>query len=173
MTMPRRMLSIGTFVGVAILSVVAAATRFDDSAHALGLISQQGGRVRHPVHVAEGKSRYTFIVTATVLPPYRGDVEVAVEGPSHPRFEVHANEPAVDLGLARRPRFADGVIVGLEPGDRVALWFVLSPDPDRRGPDAGRLRGRHEIVFRDVATGTPVLTVPVVFGEGGGEHHGH
>ena len=171
--MPRVALSIATFVAVAILSVVAAAHRFDDSAHAIGLISKSGGRARHPIHVAAGRSRYTFIVTATVIPPYRGDVAVTVDGPGRPEVDVAFTEPVIDLGLSRRPRFRDDVLYGLQPKDRIALWVVLkSPDSDDPGRSAG-LHGAHDIVFRDVATDQPVLTVPVIFGSGGGEHHEH
>lgn len=166
--MPRIALSIVTFVAVAILSVVAAAYRFDDSAHAIGMMSKSGGRALHPIEVAAGLDRYTFIVTATVIPPYRGDVSVTVDGPGRPQVDVAFTEPIIDLGFRRRPRFQDGTIFDLEPRDRIALWVVL-----RSAEDSGGLHGRHDIVFRDVATGQPVLTVPVVLGSGGGEHHDH
>jgi hypothetical protein len=166
--MPRIALSIATFVAVAILSVVAAAHRFEDSAHAIGMISKSGGRARHPIQVAAGLDRYTFIVTATVIPPYRGDVAVTVDGPGRPEVDVAFTEPVIDLGLRRRPGFRDGVLTGLEPKDRIALWVVLK---NRNG--SGGLHGKHHIVFRDLATDRPVLTVPVILGSGGGEHHDH
>jgi hypothetical protein len=166
--MSRIALSIATFVSVAILSVVAAAYRFDDSAHAIGMISKSGGHARHPIQVAAGLERYTFIVTATVIPPFRGDVSVTVDGPGRPEVDVAFTEPVIDLGLRRRPRFRDGVLHGLRPRDRIALWVVLK---NQKG--SGGLRGKHDIVFRDLATDRPVLTVPVILGSGGGEHHDH
>jgi YHS domain-containing protein len=125
--MKRRTLLIATFTASVALSVVAASYRFGDSAHAMGLISGSGGRAHHPVHLPPGGERYTLIVTSTVLPPYRGDVTVAVEGEPAPRFEVHPSEPVIDLGVRRRPHFREGAFRGVEPGDRLALWLRIAP----------------------------------------------
>jgi len=116
-----------TFVASAALSLLAASHRFGDSAHAMGVISQRGGKARHPVHLPAGRDRYTLVVTATVLPPFRGDVTVAVDGDPAPRFAVYPSEPVVDLGVVRRPHFLQGAFRGVQPGDRIALWLRITP----------------------------------------------
>ena len=121
------MKKVSIFVAAAALSLLAAPYRFGDSAHAMGLISADGGRARHPVRLTSGRERYTVIITATVLPPWSGDVRVAVEGDPPPTFTVRLSEPVVDLGLRLRPTFDHGVIRGLRPGDRPALWLVIEP----------------------------------------------
>jgi YHS domain-containing protein len=115
------------FVAAALLALAAAPFRFGDSAHAIGLISDRGGRARHPVRLDSGKERYTVIVTATVLPPYAGDVRVAVEGETQPMYSVHFAEPVMDLGLGRRPRSDRRSLRELRPRDRIALWVVIEP----------------------------------------------
>lgn len=206
----RRVAVIVTVVVSVALSLVAATHRFGDSAHAMGMISSQGGRALHPVHLPDGGARCMLVVTATVIPPYRGDVEVVVEGDPALDATVRASSPVIDLGLRRTPRFEEQAFRGLEPGDRLAMWIAIRPPPldpvcgHPRGPGfleaehdggslwfcsedcrsaflsnpdrpvaRGRLSGRHRIVFRDVATRQPVLTIPVAFGSGGGHGHEH
>lgn len=118
---------VSVFAAAVALSLLAAPYRFGDSAHAMGVISADGGKARHPVRLASGRERYTVIVTATVLPPWSGDVRVAVEGDPPPAFVMHLFEPVLDLGLRRRPIFDNGVIRGVRAGDRLALWLVLEP----------------------------------------------
>ena len=68
------------FCAAVLLSLVAAKYRFNDSAHSIGLIKAGGGKARHPVILEPGYQRYTLITTAAVIPPYRGDAEVVLEG---------------------------------------------------------------------------------------------
>lgn len=115
------------FVAAVTLAVVVASHRFGDSAHAIGLISESGGKARHGVRLESGGERYTVIVTGTVLPPYAGDARVAVEGEPQPMYSVHLAEPVADLGLRRRPRSDHNLVRGLRPGDRIAVWVVIEP----------------------------------------------
>lgn len=206
----RRIAAIAAVVASVALSLLAATHRFGDSAHAMGTISLQGGRARHPVHLPNAGSRCMLVVTASVTPPYHGDVEVTVDGDPAPDFAVRASAPVIDLGLRRTPRFEEGAFRGLEPGDRLALWIAVRPPPldpvcgrtrapafleaelagrtswfcsedcrnaflakPDRPPAHAKLEGRHRIVFRDVISQQPVLTIPVVFGSGGGHNHDH
>lgn len=206
----RRIAVIATVVVSVALSLVAATHRFGDSAHAMGTISSQGGRARHPVHLPDGGGRCMLVVTATVIPPYRGDVAVAVEGEPAPEFTVRASAPVIDLGLRRTPRFEERAFRAVEPGDRLAMWIAIKPPPldpvcghprsdgfltaehdgrrvwfcseDCRAafladPDRpvvrGALAGSYRIVFRDLASRDPVLTIPLIFGSGGGHGHDH
>lgn len=56
------------------------------------------GRARHPVHLPGGRDRYTLVVTGTILPPYRGDARVVVEGNPALSYDAYGSDPIVDLG---------------------------------------------------------------------------
>lgn len=148
------------------LSVTAAVWRPGDSAHAMGMVSVEGGRARHPVHLPSGKERYTLVVTGTILPPYRGDARVVVEGEPALPFSVYGSDPIIDLGLRRRPFFNDQTLTGLEPRDRFTLWVVLRPPEPKAA-------GKYNITFYDTATEKSVLQIPVIFGGEEGHHHEH
>jgi len=150
-----------------ILSVAAAWYRHGDSAHAMGMISVKGGHARHPVHLPAGKDRYTLVVTGSIIPPYRGDARVVVEGQPEGTYAVHGSDPIIDLGFRRRPHFEDHTLTGLQPRDRFTLWVVMKP----AGPMPP---GRCAITFLDTTSEEPVLTIPVFFGDADqGGHHEH
>jgi len=151
------------FIFAATLSVTAAWYRHGDSAHAMGLVSIKGGRAHHPVHLPSGKERYTLVVTGTILPPYRGDARVTVDGGPPIPFVVRGSDPIINLGLRHRPYFEDQTLTGLQPRDRFTIWVVMQPP----GPMPA---GKRNITFSDTATNDPVLKIPVIFG-GGEEHH--
>jgi YHS domain-containing protein len=109
------------------VAMLAAAHRWNDSAHAIGVIKAKGGTARHPVSLESGEESYILIATATVVPPYRGDVRVVLEGEPAIEYEIHAAGPIVDLGLHRWPQFRDNTFYGLKPRDRPALWIKMSP----------------------------------------------
>ena len=154
------------FLFAATLSVAAAWYRHGDSAHAMGMISVKGGRAHHPVHLPAGKERYTLVVTGTVIPPYRGDVRISVEGDPEIPYAVHGSNPIIDLKMRRRPSFEDRTLTGLEPRDRFTIWVVMTPG-EPMPP------GAREVRFVDSATGQKVLGIPVIFGGGEGGHHEH
>jgi YHS domain-containing protein len=118
---------IGCFILALAASFLAATYRWGDSAHSIGLIKASGGEALHPAYLASGKSGYTLIATATVIPPYRGDVRVALEGEPRVAHGIYLSEPIVDLGIRRNPTLRDNVIHGLRPMDRIALWVVMKP----------------------------------------------
>ena len=155
------------FLFAAALSVTAAWYRPGDSAHAMGLISVEGGRARHPVQLPSGKDRYTLVVTGAVLPPYQGDARVVVEGEPALSYSVYGSDPIVDLGLRRRPYFDGLTLTGLQPRDRFTLWVVMRrPEVDPPAPS-----GRYDVTFYDMATDRPVLQIPVFCGGKEGHHH--
>lgn len=151
----------------AAISLAAAGHRWGDSGHAIGLIRLDGGSARHPIVLESGKRRYSLIVTATVIPPYRGDTRIVLEGLPEQDYEIRLSEPVIRLPLHRSPEFRDGVLYGLEPRDRLALWVVIRPSVPAEG--------KYSLRFYDTETGRPVLSVPVIFrgeGEAGAERHG-
>ncbi len=152
------------------VSLAAAWYRFDDSAHAMGMLSARGGQSRHPVTLGPGKERYAVIVTASVLPPWHGDAKVALEGETSLQWELHPAGPILDLGLHRHPTWQDGVLRGLQPRDRLAFWLQL-----RRPPGACPTHAvlPLKLTFRDAATDRALLEVPIVFATAGEESHVH
>jgi len=146
------------------LSVFAAWFRPGDSAHAMGMVSIDGGRARHPVHLPGGKDRYTLVLTGTILPPYHGDARVVVEGEPAPSYSVYGSDPIIDLGLRHRPYFEDQTLTGLQPRDRFTIWVVIRPPESMTA-------GKYDVTFYDTATDKSVLKVPVFFGGGEGHHH--
>lgn len=114
------------FIAV-LVSLLAASHRWNDSAHAIGVIKAGGGTARHPVSLEAGEESYMLIVTATVLPPYRGDVKVVLEGEPAMDYEMHSSGPIVDLGFHAWPKFKDNTFYDLKPKDRIALWVKMKP----------------------------------------------
>ena len=126
-----------------------------------------GGKVRHSIHLPAGKDAYTLILTAMVIPPWRGSARVVVEGSPELNASLHSTRPVLDLGLRRRPRFEDGVYHDLRPGDRLALWVRLRPG------EGERAEGRYSVNFHDAERDAPVLKIPVILGEPAEGSHGH
>ncbi len=119
--------TIAVFAFAVVLSVVAGMYRWGDSAHSIGLITARGGKARHPVHLKSGNGHYMLISTATVLPPYRGDARVVLEGMPEIDYNLYFSRPVIDLGISAFPRFRDGVLYDLKPKDRLALWVEMTP----------------------------------------------
>jgi len=114
-------------IGTMALSTLAAWHRWPDSAHAIGIVKRWGGSTRHPVSLEGGLDRYAVVATATVIPPYRGDVAFAIEGEPPMGWGLEVSRPAVDLGLHSWPTLEGDTLRGLEPRDRLALWVTLRP----------------------------------------------
>ncbi len=165
------------FVLAAVAFFAAAAWyRPGDAGHAMGLLSANGGKARHPVQLPSGGDRYTLVVTGTVLPPYRGDARVVVEGEPALPYEVLAGaQPIVDLGVRRHPGFRDATLTGLQPRDHFTLWVVIRrPPPDPACPHTLHApAGRYDLAFYDTATNNSVMRIPLVFGESTGVEGGH
>ncbi len=115
------------FVLAALISLSAAVFRWDDSAHSIGLIKASGGEARHPAFLGSGRGRWILIATATVIPPYRGNTKVVLEGKPEINYQIFSSGPFVDLGIRRLPEFKNNTLYGLQPKDRVALWVVMHP----------------------------------------------
>ncbi|MBI5632339.1 MAG: YHS domain-containing protein [Nitrospirae bacterium] len=109
------------------ISLLAATYRWTDSAHSIGLIKASGGQARHASTFESGNDLYTLIATATVIPPYRGDARIVLEGSPEIDYRIHSSDPVIDLGIRRQPRLRDNVLYDLQPKDRIALWVVMKP----------------------------------------------
>lgn len=115
------------FVLALAVSFLAANWRWGDSAHSIGLIKASGGEARHPAFLESGKDSYMLIATATVIPPYRGNARVVLEGEPRLEHKIYFSGPAMDLGLRRNPEFRNNVLYNLEPKDSIALWVEMKP----------------------------------------------
>ncbi|MDP2168362.1 MAG: YHS domain-containing protein [Thermodesulfovibrionales bacterium] len=115
------------FILAVAVSTAGATYRWADSGHSIGLIKASGGQARHPSYLESGKDRYMLIATATVIPPYKGDVRVVLEGRPVMDYEIYASAPVADLGIRRWPKFENNILYGLKPKDRVALWVLMRP----------------------------------------------
>ena len=140
-----RIKSIITFVLAVFISLAAAEYRWGDSSHAIGLLSVNGGKARHPSFLESGWDRYAQITTATVLPPYRGDVRVVLEGNPPLDYDLRLSKPVVDLGLRRLPDFRDDILYDVQPRDRLALWVLLRAFPS--DPVCGMSVGEEDLSF--------------------------
>lgn len=141
--------------GALALFTLAAWWRWPDSAHAMGALKQGGGAARHPVRFDPGRDRYSLVATTPVIPPYRGDVRVSLQGDPPIPFTMELGRPIVDLGLHAWPRQEGNVLRGVQPLERLTLWVQLEP----RAPAAGSYR----LAFHDEASGKPLLSIPVLF----------
>jgi len=115
------------FIAAFALSFLAATYKWGDSAHSIGLIRAAGGQARHAANLTSGQDSYMLIATATVVPPYRGDVRVVLEGEPPMDHQIYFSGPAIDLGLRRNPEFRNNILYNLEPKDRIALWVAMKP----------------------------------------------
>lgn len=115
------------FMFAVALSLLAATYRFGDSAHSIGLIKAEGGKPRHASFFERGRDRYMLISTATVIPPYRGDARVVLEGMPEMDYELFLSGPVVDFGLREFPELRGDTIHNLKPMDRLALWVKMRP----------------------------------------------
>jgi hypothetical protein len=147
------------FVFAIAISLVAASHRWRDSAHSMGLISAQGGRVKHPPTLVSGYEKYALILTTTVIPPYRGDARVVLEGYPELDHQIYVSGPVIDLGLIRHPVFKNGILYGLHPRDRNALWLVI------KSKEGEEMKGEYALKLSDLKTGKSILSVPVSFKE--------
>ncbi len=146
------------FVLAVSISLVGATYRWGDSAHSIGLINDNGGKVRHSSSLEAGFGKYVLIATATVIPPYRGDAKVVLEGTPELDHEIHLSAPVIDLGIHKLPKFKDNVLYNLQPKDRIALWLVM------KAPAAGgSIKGRYTLALYDTKTEKSILRVPLVF----------
>lgn len=188
------------FVLAVALSLLAATYHFQDSAHAMGVLKKGGSMARHPAVLDNRDGRATLIVTARVVPPYRGDARVVLEGAPGHTCTMYNSEPVVRLPFHHRPAFAGSVYSDLRPHDKVALWVVLKPaggattgssEPQSAGETtdcclqgeggsvpAGAPYQRQgatgpRLAFYDVKSNERLLSVPISFIGQGGERHGN
>lgn len=152
------------FILTAVISLIAASHRFYDSAHAIGLITVKGGKARHPIVLDAGKTLYTLIITATVIPPYSGDAQIVLEGNPQMAYFIYNSDPVFDIGIYRRPEFRNNTLYELRPTNRIAFWVVMKPDGEcDKTMDVNDLK----LILYDTKTKASVLNIPILFRKDG------
>ena len=138
------------------LFIPVSCHRFGDSGHAITMISQSGGRFRHPVHIDKNYGRCALIVTGTVVPPYRGDARVVLESPDRLTHSVYFSKPVIDFGFTNLPFFENNILYGLKPGDRISLWILIENIFREK-------ESKCHLALYDTKTNKPVLKLPILF----------
>lgn len=184
------------------VSLAAASYRFYDSAHVIGTIKQGGAMSRHPALLDGKLNSATLIVTAKVIPPYRGNARIALEGMPGTDYVVYDTIPAVRLPFHSTPEFHDNVLHDLRSNDRIALWVVMKnkgglgqrlqtrelagaslPETSHKphtatdkGWKARQGMGQPDrgpmLAFYDTHTSEPLLKIPIRFIGSAGGRHG-
>ena len=117
------------FIVALVIATVAASHRWGDSAHSMGLISKFGGKSRHPAVFDNGHGRRVMITTATVLPPFKGDVRLELSGRTAIEHDFFLSGPVIDFKMKEFPKLESNIIKGLKPKDRIALWVDMTLPP--------------------------------------------
>ena len=191
--------TIAIFIVSVAISAMAANHRFQDSGHALGMLKIGGGMARHPALLDKERDSYVLIATAGVVPPFRGNARVVLEGGRGLEATFHNAEPTVNFGFHHRPEFRGDTYYDLRPKDRIALWVRIKRTGQPGGMDeprggSGRERpdsspecprctaeegvkaekgmaGGPALAFYDTATDGQLLRIPIKFvGSGGGNN---
>lgn len=132
----------------------------NDTVHAVALLTMKGGQAMHPAHFVLGEGlfgRFTLLLTATVIPPVKGDIVLEINGPEQLEYNVSSRYPPV-VPLINRSHawfsFADGLHTGVQPGDSLLLVMRIKPPKEP---------GEYHIVLKDAQRGQVYLTLPASF----------
>ena len=150
------------FAGILVFGLLSGILRpiQNDTVHAVALLSMKGGQALHPAHFVLGEGlfgRFTLLLTATVIPPVKGDIVLEVNGPEKLEYSLASRYPPV-LPLINRTHawfsFTDGVHKGVKPGDSLLLVMRIKPPKEP---------GEYQIVLKDAQRGQVYLTLPAIF----------
>lgn len=158
------------FILTAGICLLGATYRWGDSAHSIGMISSFGGKVRHPSLFQGGEDHYILLSTATVIPPYRGDAKIILEGAPGLDYDLYLSAPVLDLRFHHRPLLEGDTLYGLNPGIRISVWVRMRPKP---GKAKEMVAGKWTLAFYDTKTNRSVMRIPLVFTTHKNPEHGH
>ena len=150
------------FAGILIFGLLSGILQpvQNDTVHAVALLNMKGGQAMHPAHFVLGEGlfgRFTLLLTATVLPPVRGDILFEINGPEELEYSVASRYPPV-IPLINRSHpwfsFEKNVHKGVQPGDSLLLVMRIKPPKEP---------GEYQIVLKDAYSGQVYLTLPAFF----------
>jgi hypothetical protein len=132
----------------------------NDTVHSVGILTTQGGKTMQPAQFVFGEGlfgRFTFLLTATVAPPVRGDILLEITGPEKLEYSVSSRYPPV-VSIFNRLHtwftFDRNMYKGVQPGDSLLLVLRIKP------PNAP---GKYTISLKDAHTGKVYLSQPAIF----------
>ena len=138
--------------------------KFNDTAHAVGMLNAQGGVVMHPVEFSLDGSlfgKFTLLLTAKVLPPVSGDLVVNLTGPEELNYKVSSRYPPgvpIMNRLDRWYTFENSIFKGVTTGSDLVIVLLIKP------PEAA---GEYALSITDDSTGQVYYNMPVTFLDGG------
>ena len=150
------------FAGILIFGLLSGILRpvQNDTVHAVALLTMKGGQAMHPAHFVLGEGlfgRFTLLLTATVIPPVRGDIVLEVSGPEQLEYSVASRYPPAVPIINRSSAwfsFDKGLHKGVQPGDSLLVIMRIKP-PDEPG--------EYQVVLKDANNGKVYLSLPAIF----------
>jgi hypothetical protein len=142
---------------------------FNDSGHAIGMLSSSGGSARHPVEYDLDEALFggfTLLLTGKVLPPVSGDMVVHLVGPEELDYVVSTRYPPGVPLFNRQDRwytFEDGIFKGVTTGSDLVIVLRIKPPEEI---------GIYTLVISDNSTGKIYFTMPVIFSKDGVQPEG-
>lgn len=132
----------------------------NDSAHAIGILTMDGGVAFHPVQYDLEESifgQFTLLLTAKVAPPVAGDMLIKISGPEQLGYQVSSRyPPGVPLfnRFQRWYSFENGAFKGMTSGSDLVVVIKITP------PQAP---GKYSLTISDENTQIIYFQTPVIF----------
>lgn len=155
------------FAGILFVAILSGIVRpiQNDQAHAIGVLTMQGGQVRHPAQYTLGESlfgQFSLVLTAKVVPPVSGDMVVSLSGPEQLGYIVSSRYPP-GLPIVNRSdkwyQFDNSTFSGMTSGSNLVIVVkIKSPQHP----------GKYHLTVTNKKTGQVYLTLPVIFTTPGG-----
>ncbi len=134
--------------------------KFNDSAHAVGMLNAEGGVAMHPTEFSLDGSlfgQFTLLLTARVLPPVSGDLVVDLTGPEELDYKTSSRYPPgvpITNRLDRWYTFENSTFKGVTTGSDLVIVLLIKP------PQAA---GEYTLSITDDSTGQLYYNMPVRF----------
>ena len=132
-----------------------------DNAHTIGLLNAKGGRAIHEGNLYLGRDffgEYSLLLTATVLPPVSGDIQVKLQGPENVNYQISSrNPPGVPIVNRFHPwyRLEGQTLKSVRPLDDLIVYLKMK---------APTKPGHYELILSDVNNPERVyLSMPLTF----------
>jgi hypothetical protein len=118
----RVLLTLGVIVALGIIGAALAALGFSSSTGSLG-----GSGSATPYRFTPGKGLYLLSFTGELAGNYRGDVKVELAGIPAMDYRLVNLAPLRFFAQSQGQELRDQTLVGLKPGDKVALLVLATP----------------------------------------------
>ncbi len=132
----------------------------NDSAHAIGILTMDGGIAFHPVQYDLEESllgQFTLLLTAKVAPPVSGDMVVTISGPEQLQYNVSSRyPPGVPLfnRLERWYTFENGSFKEVTSDSDLVVVIKITPP---------QTPGKYDLAITDEKSQKIYYQTPVIF----------